>query len=312
MASYGCGCCGFPASKNLAPTYSILSARVQAQRQLVECRQCVEDGARRFRRDCAGNSIEALQACVRLGEDCLQGSETELTARAGGQKFDGARSQVLRRTVVRIDLGQGRSGRGAAYGYAHIGCGELLFEHQLLGVGALQGIGERTCPGARRGCSHVDAWVFSKEGLPDAEGGRRQPARRACPGRPGHGSLRIFKSLPLIEGVAGPHFVCVDQLNRIVAQPGVELHALAEVAVRGNVGCELADGDIVGEHLQEWPVDVRKVGEIVIQIVVMDVVLVVEDAGHRLQPRSEAVGLAGLRAFHGAKLALPDQPLAEV
>ena len=49
-----------------------------------------------------------------------------------------------------------------------------------------------------------------------------------------------------------------------------------------------------------------------VEIVVANVVFVVMDAGHGLKPRLEGVRFARLRAFHGAELALPDQPLAEV
>ena len=49
-----------------------------------------------------------------------------------------------------------------------------------------------------------------------------------------------------------------------------------------------------------------------VQIVAVNVVFVVVEPGHALQPRLESMCLARLRAFHGAKFALPDQSLAEI
>ena len=49
-----------------------------------------------------------------------------------------------------------------------------------------------------------------------------------------------------------------------------------------------------------------------VQIVAVNIVLVVVEASHTLEPPGKCVGLAQLCAFHRAKLALADEPFAEV
>ena len=122
----------------------VLAACVEAQRQPVKRRKAVEDGTGRFRRNLRGDRCSvyrsAQQACIGLREDRLQSAEAaELMAYAGGEKLQRARSKRLLCAVVGIDLTEGLRGCRPAHRNAHIGSGESSFEHQLLGVRALEG-----------------------------------------------------------------------------------------------------------------------------------------------------------------------------
>ena len=161
----------------------VLAARVQAQRQLVQENEAVEDGARALHRGVPSGIGIRVYGIVRrrklvqhprigFGEDRLHASvAVELMAHIGGQEFELARSQVKGSAVVGIDFTRGFCGRCPGHRYAHIGCRDSFLQHQLLGVRALERRSQRrgSVSAARRLFCRSDARILGKKRLPDAE-----------------------------------------------------------------------------------------------------------------------------------------------
>ena len=176
----------------------------------------------------------------------------ELTAHAGGEKLQCARSQVYCVPLSGSILPERRGGGGAAEGDAHIGCGECSFRAPIAAEWERsKGLASAAAPvpaadgaTAMRGSSVKNACPM----LNEAEGSQ-------CAGlcaRESRSTVALgFSEVTSIRRTNKPglNLVRVFHLDFVAAQPGVEAQMLAEIAVHGEVGRQLADGHVVARAL---------------------------------------------------------------
>ena len=205
---------------------------------------------------------------------------------------------------IRIDLGERRLLRHVSQGDPQIGVANGSRNHHLISVGladqaALLGSGPN--PG-----------IVREESLAEAEGDRWQPQPlgrrdRQC-------RFRRIDSHPSVERIGGSEQIRVIEPDLIAPPAQVVVQPRCDVAVDGYKRRDEVEGDVVRRHLLEGSVYGRGQSTgVAIQIVPSRRLPQVVETRHQRKMSDCSFRIViGIRSVDGAKLALPDQSIAEV